>query len=289
MSDSPYSAGDLAVCAAIQRKHASTYALATRLFPARERADTQVFYAFVRTADDIVDEPTDPDPAAVRREFEAWVDRWRAAYDGATSNDPVIRASAGLFRIRGIPLADAEAFLGAMRRDIDCTRYQSYDSLMQDYVYGSAAVIGEVMCRLCNVSDPSALAGARALGEAMQLTNFLRDVRADLLQRGRLYLALEDLERFGVSEADIRAGLVTPAFRSLVQAYVARARALYAHADEALPLLPSHARKAVRLSRLLYAGILDRITAQNEDVFSRRASVSTSRKFLTAAAVLAGA
>lgn len=289
MTDQPYSAGDLAVCAAIQRKHASTYALATRLFPARERADTQVFYAFVRTADDIVDEPADPDPAAVRHEFEAWVSRWRAAYDGGDSDDPVIRASAALFRARSIPLADADAFLAAMRRDIDCARYETYASLMDDYVYGSAAVIGEVMCRLCNVSDPSALAGARALGEAMQLTNFLRDVRADLLKRGRLYLALEDLRAFGVDEEDLRAGRVTPAFRALVREYTQRARALYARADDALPLLPRHARKAVRLSRLLYAGILDRIEAQGEDVFSRRASVSTPRKLLTAAAVLASA
>ncbi len=286
MNDSPYSVGDLAVCAAIQRQHASTYALATRLFPARERADTQVFYAFVRTADDLVDEPTDPAPAAVRASFEGWVAQWHAAYDGTASDDPVIRASAALFRARDIPLSDADAFLSAMRRDIDCTRYQTYDSLMQDYVYGSAAVIGEVMCRLCNVSDPSALAGARALGEAMQLTNFLRDVRADLMQRGRLYLALEDLRHFGVEEDDIRAGRVSPSFRALVREYIARARALYARADKALPLLPPHARKAVHLSRLLYAGILDRIEAQGEDVFSRRASVSTARKLFTAGLVL---
>ncbi len=279
-------ASDVAVCAAIQRKHASTYALATRLFPEKQRIATQVFYAFVRTADDIVDEPADPNPEAIRRTFDSWVSQWHAAYAGTPSDDPVIRASAELFRAERLPIADAEAFLSAMRRDIDCSRYATYDELMGEYVYGSAAVIGQVMCRLCGVSDEPTLAAARRLGEAMQLTNFLRDVRADLLQRGRLYLAQEDLARFGVTEAEIRAGRVTPPFKALIREYVRRARTLYDMADEGIPRLPGFAQPAVRLSRVLYARILDCIEAQDYDIFRRRASVHPMEKLYEAGRVL---
>ncbi len=277
---------DVAVCAAIQRRHASTYALATRFFPPRVRAATQVFYAFVRTADDLVDEPTDPDPEAVRAIFEDWTARWHAAYAGAPSDDPVIRASAALFREEELPLADADAFLAAMRRDLDCKRYGTYDELMRGYVYGSAAVIGQVMARLCGAQDEATLVTARQLGEAMQLTNFLRDVRADLLQRERLYLADEDLVFYGVSDADIRAGRLTPGFKDLMREYVRRARTLYISADAGIPRLPPYAQKAVRLSRILYARILDQIEAQDYDVFTRRASVPPLRKLFTAARIL---
>ncbi len=278
--------GDVAVCAAIQKKHASTYALATRLFPPEQRAATQVFYAFVRTADDIVDEPPDPAPEAVRATFEAWVDAWHRTYAGEANQDPVLRASAVLFHAYALPLEEAEAFLGAMRSDIDVRRYETYDELMGRYVYGSAAVIGRVMTRLCGVHDEETLRAAQKLGEAMQLTNFLRDIRADLAQRGRLYLALEDLRRCGVSERDLREGHLTPGVRALLQLYAGRARDLYAAADAGIPRLPPHARRAVRLSRILYAGILDRIEARQYDVFSKRASVGRLRKLWTAARVL---
>lgn len=283
---SPFSPADVAICAAIQRKHASTYALATRFFPLKQREATQVFYAFVRTADDLVDEPINPDPEIVRRTFDTWAQQWRATVAGERSDDPVIRASAQLFREERLPLADAEAFLKAMRRDIDCSRYATYDELMSEYVYGSAAVIGQVMARLCCCHDEKALSAARRLGEAMQLTNFLRDVRADLLQRGRLYLAQEDLARFGVTEAEIRAGLVTPAFKALIREYVRRARTLYASADLGIPCLPGFAQPAVRLSRVLYARILDRIEAQDYDIFRRRASVHPAEKLYEAGRVL---
>jgi len=277
---------DIAVCAAIQRKHASTYALATHFFPREQRVATQVFYAFVRTADDLIDEPVDPRREAVHESFEAWTAAWYRAYEGEVTIDPVLRASSTLFHAEGIALSEADAFLEAMRRDIDVTRYETYEDLMQKYVYGSAAVIGQVMTRLCGVEDEQTLAAARALGEAMQLTNFLRDVRADLVQRGRLYLAQDDLKDCGVSKDDLRLGYCTPGVRSLLERYILRARRLYAIADEGIPRLPRHAQRAVRLSRILYAGILDRIEAQEYDVFSKRASVSTSRKLWTAARIL---
>lgn len=274
----PFRADDLAVCAAIQQKHATSYAMATRLFPAKERAAVQVLYAFVRTADDLVDEPADHDPKAIEAVLNAWVRQWEAAYASGTSDDPVLRASATLFHTFAIPKSYADAFLAAMRRDIVVQHYATYQQLLDDYVYGSAAIVGLSMCRICGVHDPATLRQAQSLGEAMQLTNFLRDIREDYLDRGRLYLAEADLSACGVTEADIAAGNVTPGFTKLLQLYISRARALYNEADLGIPALPPFARKPVRLSRVLYSRILDKIEANHYDVFRHRARTNDAMK-----------
>ncbi len=276
----PFRADDVAICAAIQKKHATSYAMATRLFPPKERAAVQVLYAFVRTADDLVDEPLDPDPQAMHAALDAWISQWEDAYAAGTSEDPVLRASATLFHEFGIPLSYADAFLGAMRLDLTKHRYGSYAQLLHDYVYGSAAIIGLSLCRICGIQDPATLRQAQSLGEAMQLTNFLRDMREDYLDRGRIYLAEEDMVSCGVSEADIAEGNVTPGVIRLLTLYIARARALYEEADLGIQALPPFARKPVRLSRILYSRILDKIEANHYDVFRRRARTNDGMKAL---------
>ncbi len=267
----PFRPDDLALCAAIQKKHATSYALATRLFPTKERAAVQVLYAFVRIADDLVDEPTDPDPKKIEATFDAWVQRWEIAYATGTSEDPVLRASATLFHEFSIPKSYADAFLGAMRRDIFAQRYKTYQQLLDEYVYGSAAVVGLSMCRICGIHDATTLRQAQALGEAMQLTNFLRDIREDYADRKRIYLAQEDLDACGVTEADIAHGNVTPGCKKLLQLYIQRSKELYLQADLGIAARPTFAQKPVRLSRVLYARILEKIEANEYDVFRYRA------------------
>jgi 15-cis-phytoene synthase len=133
-------------------------------------------------------------------------------------------------------------------------------------------------------ADPRTDAAAMALGEAMQMTNFLRDVAEDW-QRGRIYLPVEDMEMFGVREVDIAAGEATDGFRALVRFEIERTRALYAAADPGIPLLPPRARKAVTLARVLYSRILDRIEAQDCDVFRGRARTSRIEKAVALARV----
>jgi phytoene synthase len=139
---------------------------------------------------------------------------------------------------------------------------------------GSAAVISEMMLPILEPLDPAALAPARALGEAFQLTNFLRDVGEDL-DRGRVYLPQEDLRRFG---ADPVRRVADPEWVELARFEIDRTRTLYREADRGIELLPPRSARCIRGARVLYAEILDRIEANGYDVFSVRARVPAWRK-----------
>jgi 15-cis-phytoene synthase len=144
---------------------------------------------------------------------------------------------------------------------------------------GSAAVIGEMMLPILEPLTPDALPHARDLGDAFQLTNFLRDVAEDL-DRGRVYLPQEDLRRFG---ADPAARTVTPEWIELMRFEIERCRALYRSADLGIPLLPPTSAACIRSARVLYSRILDEIEANGYDVFNGRVRVPDHRKLATAA------
>jgi 15-cis-phytoene synthase len=168
-----------------------------------------------------------------------------------------------------------------MKMDTRVFRYQKFSDL-EVYTYGSAAVVGLMMCRVVGVAEGKADAHAEALGVAMQLSNFLRDIGEDW-RRGRVYLPLEDLAQFGYTERDLASGVVDERFVGLMRFEIKRARRLYEVADEGMGYIPRGRRFPVIVARELYAAILDRIEAQRYDVFSRRAQVSRPAKLLVAA------
>jgi phytoene synthase len=168
-----------------------------------------------------------------------------------------------------------------MKMDTRVFRYQTFSDL-EAYTYGSAAVVGLMMCRVVGVAEGKADTHAEALGVAMQLSNFLRDVGEDW-RRGRVYLPLEDLAHFGYTERDLALGVVDERFVALMRFEIDRARRLYEVADGGMDFIPRGRRFPVVVARKLYAAILDRIEAQRYDVFSRRAQVSRPAKLLVAA------
>jgi phytoene synthase len=153
-------------------------------------------------------------------------------------------------------------------------------------MYGSAAAVGLMMSHVIGFAGPEALPRAVALGEAMQLTNFIRDVGEDVRERGRIYLPLEDLAQFGVREEDIIAQRMTPQMTELLRFETARARALYAQAEPGVAMLDRRGRFAVRAASRLYAAILDEVERNGHDVFSRRARTTTFRKLRIVLAAL---
>lgn len=269
------------LCRQVQRAHSRTYHLSTRLFPVEVREHVYALYAFMRYADEIVDNPGATSLEEQLARLESFENETLAAVSGETVENPVLRAYANTVRERGIDPETIAAFMGSMKMDTRVFRYPTYEDL-EVYTYGSAAVVGTMMCRIMGVEDERAYPHAGTLGVAMQLSNFLRDVQEDW-KRGRVYLPLEDLERFEYTEEDLAAGVADERFAGLMRFEIERARRLYEFADEGMGYIPRGRRYPVIVARKLYAAILDRIEAQAYDVFSRRADTSRTGKLAVAA------
>ena len=273
------------LCRLVQKAHSRTYYFSTLFFPPPIRPRVHALYAFMRYADEIVDNPGVTSLEQQLGSLEAFEQETMAAVAGEPVANPVLRAYADTVRACGIEPADITAFMESMKMDTRVFRYRTFGDL-EAYTYGSAAVVGLMMCRVVGAVDRRADRHAEALGVAMQLSNFLRDVAEDW-RRGRVYLPLEDLERFGYGEKDLAAGVVDDRFVALMRFQIERARKLYAHADEGMRYIPRGRRWPVMVARQLYAGILDRIEERDYDVFSGRAETSRPRKLLVAAKVAA--
>ena len=269
------------LCRRVQRSHSKTYYFSTRLLPPEVRPHVHALYAFMRYADEIVDAPGAIPLEEQLSALEAFEDETLAAVAGEEVPNPVLRAYANTVRVRGIHPQNITVFMKSMKMDTYVFRYPTYDDL-RAYTYGSAAVVGLMMCRVVGVDDKRAEEHAEALGVAMQLSNFLRDVREDW-GRGRVYLPLEDLARFDYTEEDLGASIVDERFVDLMRFEIGRTRRLYAAADEGMGYIPRGRRYPVIVARELYAAILDRIEAQGYDVFSRRAETSRLGKLGVAA------
>ncbi len=260
-------------CRTLNKQYGTTYYWSTYALPRVKRHHVWALYAFCRHADDIVD---DLGPAAVEVREKALADfgdRFFADLEAGHSDDPVLKAVVHTVRAFDIDPDCFRRFLRSMAMDLTVTGYATWDDLL-GYMDGSAAVIGEMMLPILEPLTPDALGPARDLGNAFQLTNFLRDVAEDL-DRGRVYLPQEDLDRFG---ADPARRTVDQSWRQVMAFEIDRARALYRSADGGVAMLPLTSARCIQAARTLYAEILDRIEASGYDVFTHRATVPTWRK-----------
>ena len=268
-------------CAQLTRQYGTTYFWGAVLLPRTQRKHVHAVYALCRLADDIIDLPGDMGTELVEGRLTAFEESFRTALVERGSDDPTMAAIVHTVITCGIEPECFERFFGAMRMDLTVNSYRTWGDL-SGYMEGSAAVIGEMMLPVLEPTSPKAIAPARSLGLAFQLTNFLRDVGEDL-DRGRVYLPTDDLERFG---ADVTLRRATPEWKAFLAYEIERNRALYAFADTGLAHLPPRSARCVGTARVLYSQILNRIEAANYDVFSTRARVPTWRKAGTAARIL---
>lgn len=260
-------------CRELNKRYGTTYYWSTKVLPRVKQHHVWALYAFCRYADDIVD---DMGPAPVDERAKALADfgdRFFADVAHGASDDPVLKAVVHTVKAFDIDLDCFRRFLRSMTMDLTVPTYETWDDL-RGYMDGSAAVIGEMMLPILEPLQPEAKQHARDLGDAFQLTNFLRDIDEDL-DRGRQYVPQEDLRRFGVDLSERR---VTPQFVELMQFEIARCRVLYASADLGLSMLPPQSARCIGAARVLYGRILEKIEAQGYDVFSKRARVSTAEK-----------
>jgi phytoene synthase len=263
----------------IQRRTGKTFHLATRLLPERVREPTYVLYAFFRVADEVVDgEPArELTPAEQRERLETL--RAQALGDEPT-DDPVLSAFAEMRERHDIARSDVNVFIDAMLADIEKDRYETYEEL-EAYMDGSAAAVGRMMTAVMEPDDADlerALPHATALGEAFQMTNFLRDVHEDIVERDRVYLPRETLDRYGVDDDQLRAFEFDERFAGAMKEELARTEALYEEGVAGIKYLPEDAQFAVLLAAVLYADHHRLIRRRGYDVLTETPSLPLSRK-----------
>ncbi len=278
-------------CRALHRAHGRTYYLATRLLPREKRRHVHALYGFTRYADEIVDAAGAATPDERAGALKEWSERFLAGLAGAPVDDPILPAVLHTIRAYDLDHDDFARFLASMAMDLTVTRYETYDDLL-GYMDGSAAAVGTMMLPILGPRDRAAATGpARQLGLAFQLTNFIRDVREDLT-RGRIYLPLADLRRFGVGEADLfaagAAGVTPPEIRDLIRYETGRAQRHYALARPGIGMLARSSQACMRTAYLAYGAILDEVARSGYDVLAARAVVPTSRRLKLAATSLLG-
>lgn len=256
-------------CRRVTRQASKSFSLAARLLPAPKRRAIEALYAFARTSDDLVDEHHDPTSA-----LETWIAQVQGTLAG---DDPLLPAWADVAQRYTLPSGLTKELLAGVGMDLSIKRYATFSDL-QLYCYRVASVVGLLSMHIIGFT-PGAESYAIQLGIALQLTNILRDVGEDAA-RGRIYLPLEDLERFGVREDDILAGVRSESFQALMCWEIARAEALYQASWPGIAMLHRDGQMAVAAAALLYRAILPKIAANGYDVFTRRACVPRREKLL---------
>ena len=272
-AQAPSLAEAYAYCERLARSHYENFSVATWFLPKRLRQHFFNVYAYCRISDDLGDETGDT--AASLQLLDEWEIELNACYAGSPRH-PVFVALAGTVREFDIPKHEFSDLLRAFRQDQTVTRYDSFDDLL-GYCRYSANPVGHLVLYLCGYRDAERQQLSDYTCTALQLANFWQDVSPDYA-KGRIYLPLESLRKFAVSESDIASKRNTPQFLELMRFEVQRAREWF---DRGLPLIRKVNRElAVDLELFSRGGqeILNAIERQGYAVLGNRPSISKSRK-----------
>ncbi|MBK7004615.1 MAG: presqualene diphosphate synthase HpnD [Burkholderiales bacterium] len=251
----------------------SSFYYAFLFLPAPRREAITAFYAFCREIDDVVDDMVDPSVAASKLAW--WSTEVAGAYAGKPTH-PVLQALMPMTATYGIEQQQLQAVIEGCRMDLEQTRYLDYPNL-QRYCHLVAGVVGEVAARIFGQTQEQTTRYAHTLGQALQLTNIIRDVGEDAL-RGRIYLPVNELQQFDVKAHEILKRTYSDRFVALMQFQAQRAHGLY---DEALALLPAEDRRAQKpglMMASIYRTLLREIEAENFQVLHQRIALTPLRK-----------
>jgi 15-cis-phytoene synthase len=260
----------------VQQKAAasgSSFYYAFLFLPKPKRAAITAFYGFCREVDDVVDDMVDPGVAATKLAW--WQSEVAKAFAGQPSH-PVMKALMPLATDYQIEQRHLQAVIEGCQMDLAQTRYLDYPGL-QRYCHLVAGVVGEVAANIFGQTQPQTIAYAHKLGQALQLTNIIRDVGEDAL-RGRIYLPVNELQQFDVKVHEILNRSYSERFTALMQFQAQRAQSLY---DEALALLPfedCRAQKPGLMMASIYRALLDEIQRDQFQVLHQRINLTPLRK-----------
>jgi phytoene synthase len=264
-------------CERLTRKNAGNFYPAFRLLPADQRKAICALYAFLRVADDL------GDGAGSTSQRRLGLTRWRDDLNAALASDyrhpalPALHHAITRFQISPRHLEDV---IDGIEMDLGVVRFSTFVDLYP-YCYRVASAVGLACIQIWGNGSAEARRPAEAAGVALQLTNILRDVREDA-SRGRVYLPLEDLDRFGYTPEQVQEGLVShreERFRALMRFEADRAYTYYEKAKPLIPLLPAAGRAVFSVMLKTYRSLLDAIVRRDFDVFTERVRLSRVRKF----------
>ena len=248
----------------ITRKSASNLALAFVLLPKAKRDGMTALYAFCREVDDVADEETVP--VETRRiQLAAWREDILRACTGGSPEFAVNRELQPIIVAHKLPFALFDELIRGVEMDLDIKRYETFEQL-EHYCYRVASVVGLLSIEIFGYSNPACRAYADYLGKALQLTNILRDVRTDA-ERGRIYLPLSELARFGVSQEEILRFEYSERFEKLAECIAARARHFYHLARQTLPPEDRRSMVAAELMGSVYWKLFRKLEANRFDIF----------------------
>lgn len=268
-------------CKRLNSLHGKTYYLATLLLPPEKRPFVHALYGFARYADEIVDDLastlTDEEKA---KSLNKWGDGVISDIKSGHSNDAIGMALVDTVKRFDIPIQYFQSFLHSMTMDLTITEYQEYKDL-QEYVYGSAAVIGLQMVSVLGIEENSSLnevnSAAEKLGVAFQLANFIRDVGEDL-DRGRVYLPITELQAHGVTREMLERKVTTPQIKSALKEQIERVRKLQRESLVGIDMLAKQSRACIQAASELYCGIVDEVEKIDYQIFTKRAKTSNWRR-----------
>jgi len=264
----------VSLSARLTQQSGTSFYYAFRILPARKRPAIYALYSFCRVVDDCVDEPGGAGEAGL----QAWLDEVGRCYEGSPATELGRDLAAALFEFP-IPRGCFEDIVAGCRMDLTRKRYATFADL-RTYCERVASAVGLAAIEIFEYDDPRTRDYAVELGIALQLTNILRDVAVDAA-RGRIYLPLEDLARFGVTESDLLAaagaGRASPALRELLAFEAARARGHYEEARARLPAADRKAMAPAEVMASLYEALLDEIVRRRYPL-DGRVTLSRARK-----------
>lgn len=266
----------------ITRHYAKTFYFASGLLPGYKKDAAYAIYAICRLSDQSVDDGLDSSILG------GIGDSISKAYGPGELKDDLLCAFRNTINEYRIPKQYFDDLLKGMQMDLDINRYVNFNDLYV-YCYRVAGVVGLIMLKVFGYSDPEAERYAKDLGIAMQLTNILRDIKEDY-SRGRIYLPLDEMERFGVTEGHISGGLIDDNFINLFKFQIERARSYYANSERGITFIrDKRSRLATYLIKEAYSEILKKIELSGYDIFSKRLYVGSREKTILALKVLSKA
>ena len=260
-------------CVDRARQSGSSFTSSFRFLPTEKRRAMTVLYAYCREVDDVVDECSDAGVA--RTTLNWWRSEVAAIYSGRPQH-PVCLALVPVVKRFNLAQEHLLEIIDGMEMDLDQPRYADFKSL-QLYCYRVASVVGLLSAEIFGYCDRQTLKYAHDLGIAFQLTNIIRDVGEDA-RRNRIYLPMDELQRFGVTAADILNARETEGFQKLMAFQIERARHYYQQALAHLPAVDRKAQRTGLIMAAIYQAILNEVVASGCHVLKERVSLTPTYK-----------